>query len=57
MSRPLTRPKNGCIAVKVIDHLRDEVMKVFRVYVGGSIQDRDYLAEAERRRMWMGHAG
>jgi adenine-specific DNA-methyltransferase len=30
-SRPLYRPKRGRIAVKVINHLGDEVMKVFRV--------------------------
>ena len=31
MSRPFEKPKNGRIAVKVINHLGDEVMKVFRV--------------------------
>jgi adenine-specific DNA-methyltransferase len=30
ISRPFDRPKNGRIAVKVINHLGDEVMKVFR---------------------------
>jgi adenine-specific DNA-methyltransferase len=30
-SRPFERPKRGRIAVKVINHLGDEVMKVFRV--------------------------
>jgi adenine-specific DNA-methyltransferase len=30
-SRPFHKPKNGRIAVKVINHLGDEVMKVFRV--------------------------
>ncbi len=30
-SRPFSRPANGRIAVKVINHLGDEVMKVFRV--------------------------
>jgi adenine-specific DNA-methyltransferase len=30
-SRPFRRPKGGRIAVKVINHLGDEVMKVFRV--------------------------
>ena len=30
-SRPFSKPKNGRIAVKVINHLGDEVMKVFRV--------------------------
>ncbi len=30
-SRPFAKPKNGRIAVKVINHLGDEVMKVFRV--------------------------
>ena len=31
MSRPFERPASGRIAVKVINHLGDEVMKVFRV--------------------------
>jgi adenine-specific DNA-methyltransferase len=31
ISRPFDRPKKGRIAVKVINHLGDEVMKVFRV--------------------------
>ena len=31
MSRPFDRPESGRIAVKVINHLGDEVMKVFRV--------------------------
>lgn len=30
-SRPFHKPKNGRIAVKVINHLGDEVMKVYRV--------------------------
>jgi len=30
-SRPFAKPENGRIAVKVINHLGDEVMKVFRV--------------------------
>ena len=30
-SRPFGKPKNGRIAVKVINHLGDEVMKVFKV--------------------------
>ncbi len=30
-SRPFPKPKDGKIAVKVINHLGDEVMKVFRV--------------------------
>ena len=30
-SRPFNRPKSGRIAIKVINHLGDEVMKVFRV--------------------------
>lgn len=30
-SRPFERPKKGRIAVKVINHLGDEVMKVFKV--------------------------
>jgi len=30
-SRPFNRPSKGRIAVKVINHLGDEVMKVFRV--------------------------
>ena len=31
VSRPFDRPETGRIAVKVINHLGDEVMKVFRV--------------------------
>lgn len=31
VSRPFERPRSGRIAVKVINHLGDEVMKVFRV--------------------------
>ena len=31
LSRPFPRPTSGRIAVKVINHLGDEVMKVFRV--------------------------
>jgi adenine-specific DNA-methyltransferase len=31
MSRPFDKPGSGRIAVKVINHLGDEVMKVFRV--------------------------
>jgi adenine-specific DNA-methyltransferase len=30
-SRPFPKPRSGRIAVKVINHLGDEVMKVFRV--------------------------
>ena len=30
-SRPFPKPKSGRIAVKVINHLGDEVMKVFKV--------------------------
>jgi adenine-specific DNA-methyltransferase len=30
-SRPFNKPSSGRIAVKVINHLGDEVMKVFRV--------------------------
>ena len=30
-SRPFSKPKSGRIAVKVINHLGDEVMKVFKV--------------------------
>jgi adenine-specific DNA-methyltransferase len=30
-SRPFPKPKSGRIAVKVINHLGDEVIKVFRV--------------------------
>jgi adenine-specific DNA-methyltransferase len=30
-SRPFAKPSTGRIAVKVINHLGDEVMKVFRV--------------------------
>jgi adenine-specific DNA-methyltransferase len=31
ISRPFDKPKNGRIAVKVINHLGDEVMKVFKI--------------------------
>ena len=31
LSRPFARPKSGRIAVKVINHLGDEVMKVMGV--------------------------
>ena len=31
MSRPFPKPQTGRIAVKVINHLGDEVMKVFNV--------------------------
>lgn len=31
ISRPFPKPKNGHIAVKVINHLGDEVMKVFKI--------------------------
>ena len=31
VSRPFDKPTSGRIAVKVINHLGDEVMKVFRV--------------------------
>ena len=31
ISRPFDRPESGRIAVKVINHLGDEVMKIFRV--------------------------
>jgi len=31
VSRPFDKPKSGKIAVKVINHLGDEVMKVYRV--------------------------
>jgi adenine-specific DNA-methyltransferase len=31
VSRPFDRPESGRIAVKVINHLGDEVMKVFSV--------------------------
>ena len=31
VSRPLDKPESGLIAVKVINHLGDEVMKVFKV--------------------------
>jgi adenine-specific DNA-methyltransferase len=31
VSRPFDRPKSGRVAVKVINHLGDEVMKVYRV--------------------------
>lgn len=34
ISRPFDKPKSGRIAVKVINHLGDEVMKVFKVSAG-----------------------
>ena len=34
LSRPFDKPASGRIAVKVINHLGDEVMKVFRVQAG-----------------------
>ncbi len=34
VSRPFAKPASGRIAVKVINHLGDEVMKVFRVAPG-----------------------
>ena len=37
-SRPFDKPKSGRIAVKVINHLGDEVMKVFRVLA--SVMDK-----------------
>src|SRR5207253_2925367 len=37
-SRPFDKPKSGRIAVKVINHLGDEVMKVFNVDSPGSAQ-------------------
>ena len=36
LSRPFDKPTSGRIAVKVINHLGDEVMKVFRVQEGKS---------------------
>ena len=36
-SRPFPRPESGRIAVKVINHLGDEVMKVFRVGSGKEV--------------------
>ena len=36
VSREFPKPKGGRIAVKVINHLGDEVMKVYRVNTGGS---------------------
>jgi adenine-specific DNA-methyltransferase len=35
-SRPFAKPKSGRIAVKVINHLGDEVMKVFKVECGAT---------------------
>ena len=32
ISRPFDKPKSGRIAIKVINHLGDEVMKVFKVH-------------------------
>jgi len=33
LSRPFVKPASGRIAVKVINHLGDEVMKVFQVRI------------------------
>jgi adenine-specific DNA-methyltransferase len=30
-SRPFPKPTSGCIAVKIINHLDDEVMKILKV--------------------------
>ena len=49
-SRPFVKPSRGRIAVKVINHLGDEVMKVFRVELGktnNGARDKNYrLSEA-----------
>ena len=37
LSRPFDKPASGRIAVKVINHLGDEVMKVFRVPAGNGL--------------------
>ena len=37
LSRPFDKPASGRIAVKVINHLGDEVMKVFQVQTGNSL--------------------
>ena len=37
LSRPFDKPASGRIAVKVINHLGDEVMKVFQVPAGNSL--------------------
>ena len=39
-SRPFDRPKSGRIAVKAINHLGDEVMKVFKVDEAGNVVER-----------------
>ncbi len=51
-SRPFEKPKSGRIAVKAINHLGDEVMKVFRVDDGVSHRRYFYRqpGAAERRR-------
>ena len=52
-SRPFAKPKSGRIAVKVINHLGDEVMKVFKVrMMEFRIADTftDSLARLTRRR-------
>jgi len=37
-SRPFDEPQTGKIAVKVINHLGDEVMKVFEIEIQGKQQ-------------------
>ena len=45
LSRPFDKPGNGRIAVKVINHLGDEVMKVFRVQAGSEKPTPDAKGE------------
>ena len=42
-SRPFDKPKSGRIAVKVINHLGDEVMKVFRVVSADGVPHRRHV--------------
>jgi len=48
--RPFAKPASGRIAVKVFDHLRDGVMKVFRVE--WQCPARQFLRAKMQRRRW-----
>jgi hypothetical protein len=50
-SRPFEKPKSGRIAVKVINHLGDEVMKVFKVWCRG-IPHRRHIYRQPRSPDW-----
>ena len=48
-SRPFSKPESGRIAVKAINHLGDEVMKVVKVQSGGRALDDLHTASHIRR--------